>query len=135
MQRFIEALNRKEGVTTYRLPSEAEWEYAARAGTQTVYSFGSDANQLGQYAWYADNNYDNWFRPVGGKQPNAFGLYDMHGNVEEWVQDCGILNYTGAPTDGSAWVTGNCASRIMRGGNTWDRGEAAPLGLPQPDGG
>ena len=104
----------------FRLPSEAEWEYAARAGTQTAYSFGDDPNQLGKYAWYGyENNAGKQTHPVGQKQPNAFGLYDMHGNVWEWVADTWHVNYNGAPTDGSAWSGGS--NRVLRGGS-WYRG-------------
>ncbi len=68
----------------YRLPTEAEWEFACRAGSDAAYSFGAEASQLGDYAWYADNS-DAKPHPVGGKKPNAFGLFDMHGNVMEWT--------------------------------------------------
>ena len=83
---FVEKLNAKEGHNRYRLPTEAEWEYAARAGSATAYGFGDDPGQLGHYAWYADNA-DEEPHPVGRKRPNAWGLFDMHGNVYEWVQD------------------------------------------------
>jgi len=101
----------------YRLPSEAEWEYACRAGTTTQYSFGDDEAQLGDYAWY-DKNSGNTTHPVGEKKPNAFGLYDMHGNVWEWCEDVWHENYNGAPTDGSAWVSGGEQNKhLLRGGS------------------
>ncbi|MBI1264225.1 MAG: SUMF1/EgtB/PvdO family nonheme iron enzyme [Alphaproteobacteria bacterium] len=119
-QDYVTWLNRKTGLTgspyRYRLLSEAEWEYAARAGTTTAYSFGDDAGQLGAHAWFEDNsNFST--QPVGGRRPNAFGLYDMHGNVQEWVEDCANESHAGAPTDGSARTTGNCSSRVYRGGS------------------
>jgi formylglycine-generating enzyme required for sulfatase activity len=96
----------------YRLPSEAEWEYACRAGMTADY-----AGDLDVMAWYSKNS-DNKTRQVGQKQPNAFGLYDMHGNVWEWCEDIWHGNYHGAPTDGSAWLSGgNSSLRVVRGGS------------------
>ncbi|MBM3555531.1 MAG: hypothetical protein FJX47_08260 [Alphaproteobacteria bacterium] len=110
-------LSRKTG-KSYRLPSEAEWEYAARAGTTTRFSCGNDDGCLNAVAWYSSNS-GNRTQPVGAKAPNAFGLHDMHGNVWEWTEDCSNGNYNGAPTDGGAWLQGECSSRVNRGGS-WD---------------
>lgn len=100
------------------IPSEAEWEYACRAGSNHKYCGGDDSRAVG---WYFDNAGG---RPhdVGQKRLNAFGLFDMSGNVEEWLQDCWHENYRGAPTDGSAWVAGNCEYRVVRGGD-WRVGD------------
>ena len=114
-QAFVKKLSEKTG-KQYRLPSEAEWEYAARAGSQTAYSFGDDARELGRYAWFGENA-GQTTHPVGEKQPNAFGLYDMSGNVWEWTEDCWNDNYGGAPSDGRAWTTGACSKRVLRGGS------------------
>ena len=84
---FIGRVNDAAGDSLYRLPSEAEWEYACRAGSTTRWSFGDDESVLGNYAWYGDNNSPDGTKAVGGKLPNGWGLYDMHGNVVEWVQD------------------------------------------------
>jgi len=115
VQAFVKKLNQNEGIDKYRLPSEAEWEYAARAGTTTRYSFGDDESKLGEYAWY-DGNSGGTTHEVGQKKPNPWGLYDTHGNVWEWVQDIWHDSYNGAPTDGSAWE-GDGSARVIRSGN------------------
>jgi len=101
---------------TYRLPSEAEWEYACRAGTETRWSCGDDAQALGEHAWFSANS-GNQTHPVGEKQPNPAGLHDMHGNVLEWVQDRFHADYRGGPTDGSVWEDAVGAARVVRGGS------------------
>lgn len=135
-QEFIKKLNQKEGTDKYRLPSEAEWEYAARAGTTTRYSFGDSESRLDEYAWYDDNSKSKT-HSVGQKKPNSWGLYDMHGNVYEWVQDVWVpFDYKGAPTDGSAWEIGSGAFRIIRGGswiNYAQRCRSADRELSSPD--
>ena len=116
VQQFIFKLYQKTG-QNYRLPTEAEWEYAARSGTTTNWSYGNEDSKLGNYAVYADNS-GGKSRVVGQMLPNAFGLYDMHGNVWEWTQDCWHENYAGAPIDCGAWKTA-CSdiSRVRRGGS------------------
>jgi formylglycine-generating enzyme required for sulfatase activity len=117
-KRYVTWLSRMTG-KPYRLLSEAEWEYAARAGAATRYSFGDDQSMLGEYAWYNGNS-GSRAHPVGKKKPNAFGLYDMHGNVSEWVRDCPHDNYNGAPIDGSAWTSDECNERVVRDGSWYD---------------
>ncbi len=104
---------------TIRLPSEAEWEYACRAGTTTAFSFGDNAADLGDYSWHKDNS-KGYDPPVGKKQPNPWGLYDMHGYVSEWCLDAAHLDYKGAPTDGSAWTNARATERVIRGGSFAD---------------
>ena len=114
VQDFIKALNAKTG-KQYRLPSEAECEYACRAGDQQDYCGSDNADKV---AWNSYNSGSIFFRtphPVATKLPNAFGLYDMSGNVWEWVEDNYHANYNGAPADGSAWMNG--AMHVLRGGS------------------
>ncbi|MGH9754982.1 MAG: SUMF1/EgtB/PvdO family nonheme iron enzyme, partial [Blastocatellia bacterium] len=108
---FCKKLSQMTG-KDYRLPSEAEWEYACRAGTT-----GDYAGDLDAMAWYTENS-GGKTHPVGQKQPNAVGLYDMHGNVWEWCEDAWHNDYSGAPTDGSAWLSGGDSSRrVLRDGS------------------
>jgi len=127
-QEFIRRLNQKERTNKYRLPTEAEWEYACRAGSTTRFHFGESDSILGDYAWYKNNAWDvgeKYARTVAQKQPNAWGLYDMHGNVWEWCQDWYEYekNYpTGHITDPKGPSSGK--SRVFRGGGwfsyAWD---------------
>lgn len=141
-QNFMTALNAHvtatgQGPATFRLPSEAEWEYACCAGTQTRFYFGDSLDcaddcsdcaagtlpgNRSDYMWYCGNNGSSGTsnygsKSVGTKLPNPFGLYDMNGNVYEWCQDWYHDSYTGAPTDGSAWESPTGSKRILRGGD------------------
>ena len=115
VQEFIKRLNAKEGHNRYRLPTEAEWEYAARADTDTAYSFGDDVDELSRYGWYDDNS-DETTHPVGQKQPNAWGLYDVHGNVWEWVQDWYGDKYYSNSSGTDPKGPGSGQDRVSRGG-------------------
>src|SRR5215471_18014647 len=113
---YVTWLKRMTG-KDYRLLSEAEWEYAARAANPGRWSFGDNEAQLGDYAWF-NRNSDVKTQPVAKKKPNAFGLYDMHGNVWQWVEDPYHDSYAGAPSDGSVWDQGADANRrVVRGGS------------------
>ncbi len=122
---FCQKLAQKTG-QAYRLPSEAEWEYACRAGTTTPFYFGETittdlANYDGNYTYGngPKGQYRQKTTPVDNFPPNAFGLYDMHGNVWEWCQDVWHENYHNAPTDGSAWETGGNSNLRVRRGGSW----------------
>ena len=116
-QDFLRKLGAKTG-KTYRLPSEAEWEYACRAGGAQKYCGGNNADSV---AWY-DRNSKQKTHSVAAKQANAIGLYDMSGNVWEWVADCYHVSYDGAPADGSAWTSGCSENRRVLRGGSWDSG-------------
>jgi eukaryotic-like serine/threonine-protein kinase len=128
---FCKKLSQKDG-RIYRLPTEAQWEYACRAGTTTVYSWGNQwqlglCNAENDVGTNEDGNVETFRKrglpvdstvPVGSFKPNSFGLYDMHGNVWEWCEDVWHDSYQGAPSDGSAWTTGgDTTSRVLRGGS------------------
>ena len=131
---YVAWLSRNTG-KPYRLASESEWEYAARAGTRTSRYWGDDADKacefanvhdrksksVNRFAWPYHGCDDGYAKtaPVGSFRANAFGLHDMLGNVWEWVEDCWQFNYVGAPTEGEAWTLDVCPSRVLRGG-AWD---------------
>jgi sulfatase modifying factor 1 len=141
-QTYIAWLKRKTG-KTYRLPSEAEWEYAARAGTTTARFWGDDPGSACRYANASDKTLATelgvspshvtslvefffqcsdgfaYTAPAGSFQPNNFGLYDMLGNAWQWSNDCWTENYSGAPSNGTAWKIGDCGWRVVRGGSCY----------------
>ncbi len=139
-QAYVRWLSAETG-DDYRLPSESEWEYAARAGTTTPFYWGTSAHEHCAHGNAADRSAEETFRsrkffreysdcsdglswtaPVGSFAPNTFGLHDMAGNVWEWVEDCWHADYEGAPEDGTAWTSdGNCSRRVLRGGSWLDR--------------
>ena len=116
-QAYVSWLSSQTG-EAYRLLSESEWEYVARAGTSTAYSWG---NSIGSNRANCDGCGSQWDNtetaPVGSFPANMFGVHDMHGNVWEWVEDCWNGSYAGAPSDGSAWRSGECSVRVLRGGS------------------
>jgi len=119
-QAYVAWLSRMTG-KAYRLLSEAEWEYAARAGSTTAYFWGEE---IGKNNANCNGCGSEWeaqpgASPVQSFKPNDFGLHDMAGNVWQWVQDCYHENYDGAPDDGSAWIAVDCKNRVVRGGSWW----------------
>ena len=135
IQTFLDRVDNR-----FRLPSEAEWEYACRGGTATYYFWGNGSDQVGNYAWYSGNS-DNQTTIVGEeKLPNPFGLYDIQGNVSEWCDDRWHYNYNDAPGNGSSWIDGESTRRVERGSNYGSpavdsrsaRRSSQPQDLPAP---
>jgi formylglycine-generating enzyme required for sulfatase activity len=113
---FVAWLSQKTG-QKYRLPSEAEWEYAARAGTKTPFWWGKDVGSARAQCDSCGNPTTKQIVATGSFRPNGFGLYDTSGNAAEWVEDCWNDNYRNAPKDSAAWTSGDCRLRVLRGGN------------------
>ena len=111
---YLEKLSSKTG-SVYRLPSEAEWEYAALAGQQSQYPSGESPAGISRLAWFKVTT--NKTEPIGTRASNKFGLFDMFGNVEEWTADCFNPNYLKAPSVGVPWLEGLCTFRVVRGGS------------------
>jgi formylglycine-generating enzyme required for sulfatase activity len=120
---FLRWLSQKTG-KTYRLPSEAEWEYAARAGSATAYWWGRDVGKGRAKCDDCGTERTPRTVPAGSFRPNPFGLYDTVGNAAEWVEDCWNESYRSAPHDGSAWTTGDCALHVLRGGSFGSKSNA-----------
>jgi formylglycine-generating enzyme required for sulfatase activity len=114
-QRYVKWLSAQTG-KSYRLPTEAEWEYAAAAGAQTMYWWGNELADGQANCFGCGSKLDGKLARVGSFEANVLGLHDMSGNVMEWTQDCANTSYQGAPTDGSAWRRGDCTRSIVRGG-------------------
>lgn len=118
-QGYLEWLSRKTG-QSYRLPTEAQWEYAASGGSSTAYWWGDEVGRGNANCSDCGSAWDGKGpAPVGSFKPNPFGLHDVHGNLWEWTMDCVNRSYKGAPADGSAWLRGDCVARVLRGG-TWN---------------
>ena len=119
---YVEWLSRRTG-KEYRLLSESEWEYVARAGTATEYWWGDEIGKARANCHGCGSRWDNDKTvPVGSFRANEFGLYDVHGNVWEWVEDCSHESYSGAPGEGEAWVSGgDCSERVLRGGSWYNK--------------
>jgi formylglycine-generating enzyme required for sulfatase activity len=113
---FVQWLSQRTG-KAYRLPSEAEWEYAARAGATSAFWWGRERGDGRANCADCSAHPAGQSLPVGSFRPNAFGLYDTAGNAAEWVEDCWNEAYQGAPRDGSPWLTGQCGLRVLRGGS------------------
>jgi formylglycine-generating enzyme required for sulfatase activity len=120
---FTAWLSQKTG-HPYRLPSEAEWEYAARAGTTSPFWWGRDVGVGHAKCEDCGGDPARQTAPTGSFRPNAFGLYDTTGNAAEWVQDCWNATYRGAPANGSAWTAGDCSLRVLRGGSFANKASA-----------